>query len=388
MGTVVTICLIVTFSSTFAIQRGVSFNIYPFTNQCLCRQNNKESSPNRRTNSRKATHYSSEVRHIAFLKVHKSASSTMMNLFYRFGLKRNLTYVLPLKGENYLNLTKQKMFLSVVPPPAMSGYDILCNHVSRFDQQAFSRLLPLDTKYIAIVREPLERLNSAFHYYNKDAILTAVKGKYSFQDYQQNPEHYETIWGAGSHTNNKMARDFGFPYEHYRNISKFKAFLQTLKKQFHFVAVTEMFHESLVLMRRLLNWPMKDILFWKINVNQNKHKGIGRVSEKLRPFLALDFLLYDYFLAELKQRIVSEGEDFEKELEYFKSINTKTTEFCMGDTPDERMSFVANVWHGDFTVTPGDCRLLKTAGRPFLKLMRTIQNSRINKYGANITLFL
>ncbi|XP_046370482.1 galactosylceramide sulfotransferase-like [Haliotis rufescens] len=388
---VVTIGLIVTFNSRSAIHRGVSYNIPPFTRQCLCRQRIGEPSLSTPTTSHTGTLNSSEIHHIAFLKVHKCASSTMMNMFYRFGRKRNLTFVLPIKGENYLNLTKERGFLSVVPPAAMSGYDILCNHVSRFDKQAFSRLLPPDTKYIAIVRDPLQRLNSALHYY-KSALtnvgLTTEKGKDPFQTYLKNPEYYETAWGVGSFTNNKMARDFGFPFKDYRNITKFKAYLPTLKKQFHFVAIVEMFPESLVLMRRLLKWPMEDILFLTINVNQNKPTAIGDISEKLKPFLALDVLLYDYFLADFKRRITSEGQDFEEELKYFKSINTKTTEFCKSNLPAQKLSFVASEWHGDFSVTRGDCDLLGKPGRPFLNLMRAIQNNRINKYGANVSLFL
>ena len=36
-----------------------------------------------------------EVHNIAFLKVHKAASSTVQNIFLRFGLFRNLTFVIP-----------------------------------------------------------------------------------------------------------------------------------------------------------------------------------------------------------------------------------------------------------------------------------------------------
>ena len=43
-------------------------------------------------------HNSTEIRHIGFLKVHKAGSSTMQHIF-RFGLKRNLTFLVPKKGK-------------------------------------------------------------------------------------------------------------------------------------------------------------------------------------------------------------------------------------------------------------------------------------------------
>ena len=44
-----------------------------------------------------------EVSHIGFLKVHKAGSTTMQNMLFRFGLKRNPTFVIPESRNLYRN---------------------------------------------------------------------------------------------------------------------------------------------------------------------------------------------------------------------------------------------------------------------------------------------
>ncbi|XP_067684331.1 galactose-3-O-sulfotransferase 2-like [Haliotis asinina] len=373
----------------------------PKTSKCLCDHGVITTTPvtfsdKVKTNEMVSDHlnsdrrYSSEVRHIAFLKVHKCASSTMLNIFYRFGYKRGLNFVLPIK-DNYLHMTHQKGLISVVPPPAMSGYDILCNHVTKFSKEEFSRYLPPDSKYIAIVREPFQRMYSAFHYYRNLArfpFLTEVGGLDPFQTYLNNITLLETTWGDYSVTNNKMARDFGFPTQDYKNMTKFKTYLGTLDKQFHLVMVSDMFLESLVLLRRLLKWSMEDVIFLPINVHEHKHLTTSASSVNIEPFLALDRILYDHYLTRLKEQISAQGPDFHKELQYFRVINAKISAFCHSkDTVRKLLSFRANEWHGDFNITPKDCHLLAEREIAFLNFIRSEQYKRVEKYGANIRYF-
>jgi hypothetical protein len=93
-----------------------------------------------------------EVRHIGFLKVHKAASSTMQNIFFRFGLKRNLTFVFT-SHPNYFSRIPER-HLPLVKPRHRKSYDIICTH-GVFNYNVYSSLLPTDTVYIATVRDPL-----------------------------------------------------------------------------------------------------------------------------------------------------------------------------------------------------------------------------------------
>lgn len=84
---------------------------------------------------------SREVIHIAFLKIHKAASSTVQAIVQRFGLRRNLSIVIA-DASHYIS--KQKSFFSDIWPPLPrepnagrispdssvdEKSDILCNHM-------------------------------------------------------------------------------------------------------------------------------------------------------------------------------------------------------------------------------------------------------------------
>ncbi|XP_067684330.1 galactose-3-O-sulfotransferase 2-like [Haliotis asinina] len=289
--------------------------------------------------------HSSEVRHIAFLKVHKCASSTMMNIFFRFGNRRNLNFVLPFK-DTYVDLRDQRQRLTVIPPVTSTGYDILCNHLHRYSHQLIAQFLPSDTVYFAIVREPFQRMHSAFNFYRNVhhfKEMMEIKGPDPFETYINDPGAYELRAGGLSQTNNKMARDFGFPLRHYKDIPKFKDYLKLLDKEFDLVIVADMFYESLVLMRRILKWPMEDILFLKVNTHPHRSVTMKTIPDKLKPYLALDYLLYDHFLAKFNKRIAAEGPTFYDEVQYFERINTKTTKFCQSKNAGRQLTFHARL---------------------------------------------
>lgn len=86
-------------------------------------------------------HAEMEVRHIGFVKVHKAASSTMSNIFYRFGKKRNLTFVFT-RHPNYFSRTASITY-PLIKPSKRIGYDILCNH-GVFNKTLYSSILPKD----------------------------------------------------------------------------------------------------------------------------------------------------------------------------------------------------------------------------------------------------
>ncbi|XP_071084047.1 galactose-3-O-sulfotransferase 2-like [Haliotis cracherodii] len=330
---------------------------------------------------------SSEIRHIAFLKAHKCASSTMMNIFYRFGNKRNLNFVLPFKGT-YLDMRDQRDHVTLIPPDMESGYDILCNHLHQYNHQVIAGFLPSDTVYFAIVREPFQRMYSAFHFYRNVyhfKELMEIKGPDPFETYINDPGAYELKAGGLSQTNNKMARDFGFPLRDYKNVYKFKEHLKKLDKEFNLVIIADLFYESIVLMRRILKWPMDDILFLKINAHSHKTITMKNIPDQLKPYLALDNMLYDHFLSKFKERIALEGPTFGDEVDYFQSINTKTTEFCQRNTTDKQLTFRANDWHDTFDVTRDDCDLLSLHEVPFVNLIRTKHKERLRRLGANVT---
>ena len=446
-----------------------------------------------------------EIRHIAFLKVHKAASSTMLNILYRFGTYQNLTFVLP-KAANYI--LHSRPYTNILPPASNKTFDILCNHAI-FSRDLFANIMPKDTVYVAIVREPFKRLYSAFVYYLKQFPkkylwdITKRRDKHSksnlgdsFAAYLKDPLMYEPISPIASQTHNRMAVDFGYPVEDFSNVTKFKDYLTLLDDYFDIVMVTELFDESIVLLRRLLHWKVKDILYISQNTMKTKVKNVvynatkskvkdgrytfkttmktkvkdvlytpqntikskvkdGRYALKttmktklisskfkevlentkktkvkdvldsrqnipkgtfknvlrvpqntpkptsipspsnetlarVRKFLQLDYMLYDYFLHRLRRKIAQQGDNFKAEVTYFKRIQAKLKKFCLyksnieGNRPTRNViSFPSSQWNEEFNVTRMECKLMTMQELKFVDNIRLSHINLLNVNGKN-----
>ena len=213
----------------------------------------------------------SEVRHVAFLKVHKTGSSTIQNLFFRFGYKRKLSLVLPTKGNKLLPE------IPLLDPLKGKSYDILAIH-SRFNESVFRSIVPNDSTYIGIVRDPFEVMISSAYYHRyvwhvpylqKAPVDKFIESLIRFPE-MYDPQEY-------SLTKNSMADVFGFPKGfNLSDKSVIRNYLEYLGTIFRLVLITEHLNESLVLMKRYFNWRLEDILY--IPLNEYRHPSLKELN--------------------------------------------------------------------------------------------------------------
>ena len=302
---------------------------------------------------------SGEVTHIEFLKVHKAASSTVQNIFIRFGLKRNLSFVIP-ADQHYIS--KEKTYFSDIwpPLPKMSrdtpdkslsnqgqgeGYkhDILCNHMV-FNRKKISRLLHNDSVYIGIVREPLDQFLSSAVYYKfkwRYPYLDRLPIKSFITDLIRNPVRKEATTMAESMTYNSMSYDFGMGLGFSKiainnSLEKFDEFLNDTANTFHLVMLFEMFDESLVLLKRYLNFTLKDVIYVRSNgfslkKEMNFTLNINITEDDMATFRKrnqFDIKLYAFFKARIEKQIAKE-KNFQQEVDHFKKIVHDVQEFCV-----------------------------------------------------------
>ncbi|XP_071090543.1 galactose-3-O-sulfotransferase 2-like [Haliotis cracherodii] len=326
---------------------------------------------------------SPEVQHVFFLKVHKAASSTILNILYRFGYTRSKNFALPRKG-NYIELVDHS---NVLPIPPNNSYDILCNHLLVFSHAKISQIMPQDTVNIAIVREPFERLHSAFEYYRNQlsrGYLMKAKGDDPFRTYIQNPIFFEPPDAMKSFTNNRMALDFGYPPGNINGARTIHGFLDHLDSIFDLVLVSDVFDESVILLRRRMNWSMKDVLY----MAKNRHGSslnipLRRYNRSVvdSNILRLDRIVYDHFLGKLEKEILNAGEIFKEEVAYFQIVRDRTLKYCSRIAPAENLKVQASKWHSGFEITNKDCWLLAQEENPFLELLRNVQKDKLENLG-------
>ena len=329
-----------------------------------------------------------EVRHVAFLKVHKTASSTAQNVFLRFGDSRKLTFILAhTHGEStWLNVISYVNSINennVVPPPPGKTYDLLCCHVI-YNRESFEKVLPNDTAYIGIVREPYSRFQSAIKYFSPRHIM-GIEGNHPVSTYAQDPLKYEPSNPRQSQFNNRMAVEFDFPERLFpgkaANASKAEidTYLKKIDNEFQFIIISESFEESMVYMRRILGWRIKDVLFMDQNKSSQKPNTRKIMTESdnklLSKFLYLDIALYDFAMKRFDEQIKKEGKDFQDELEHFKDIKQKANKFCLQKSQTNIISFGESRWDKGFNLTKVDCKLF------FMREKDFIQRERMRLYG-------
>ncbi|KAL4217360.1 Galactose-3-O-sulfotransferase 3 [Mactra antiquata] len=319
-----------------------------------------------------------EVRHIGFLKVHKAASSTMQNMFFRFGLKRNLTFVFT-KHPNYFSRSV-KTHLPLVEPKHRESYDILCNH-GMFNLDVYSSVLPKDSVYLAIVRDPLAVFISAVNYYSQPSqllnYLRKVPGN-KLHSLIQHPQQYDRPFF--SYTKNVMARDFGFPET--TDESRITSYLQKLDSIFKLVIIVEYFEESLILMKHYLKWNLKDILFLSNNV-YGKGGSVQDLSPSdIRVFRkrnSLDYSVYDFFYKKFWRLLESQSDVIYDEIFHFRSVLTLLQTFCSSSnlSNNSTLEITKSTWNDQFFIYKNDCDLMKMDELEFIKILRQKQGSEL-----------
>ena len=362
----------------------------------MAAQNTETSSTYRDLSSLFDSH--DEVRHIAFLKVHKAASSTVQNILFRFGWERNLTFVLPpVKNPsgypNIISLHEPMSSKNILEAPAGREYDILCNHVY-YSYESFVDIMPKDTVFVAIVREPFELFKSVLNYFRPVYIYKKIHGPSPVSTFLKDPLKYEPKGRiSNSWTNNRMAQEFGFPailFKDY-NEAMVQKYLKRLDREFQIVLLAELMDESCVIMKRKLNWQTQDILYISQNIASKKNFSILPDFDEMEPYkryAKIDYAIYRHFYLRLRHEIRHEGADFDRELLMFIEIRHKVTDHCKNDN-SKTLYIPGNPWGKPFYVTKTMCDNMMRGEMKFVDIIRERQYGK-NKtnWSKTLTLYL
>ena len=306
----------------------------------------------------RTTYYEGEkVKNVALVKVHKSASSTLSSILYRFGVANNLTFLLP-RNPNLAQFWPNPITSSDIIPNCRGKLNILNVHTRFFGRANLNRFMPPSTKIISILRHPATQLKSSFNYFGVAIQLANVS--LTFSDFIDNPAFYINIrpslkllmW-------NGMSVDLGLMNNKYipwlvtksdiDSSSMLRgyvyAFLESVEKSIDLMLISEYFEESIVLLKIFLNWDLEDVTFFSLNkaidtssLDQFTDAEINKVIE----WNFIDYLLYRRMLNTFLQKMYSPGIDLSSEVIELKSINAKYTKYCVKETMVDPMLYGAN----------------------------------------------
>lgn len=314
-----------------------------------------------------------------FLKTHKCASSTVQNIFMRYGDMRNLTFVLPVDGNYLGHPAKFTPNLTLPLPSSFSAteYNIFCHH-TRWQENATRQVMPQNTIYVSIIKEPAAMFESMYGWLNLPLRYGVPLTKFL-----RTPAKYYYNNTVKDFARNPISFDFGLETEDFDNRQRIQEKISEIDKRFSLIMLAEFMDESLVLLRDLLCWNWEDMVVFRVNARKSKYKE--RLSENLqksvRDWNWADALFYDYFSTRFHNQMKKYGVTrLSEDVKTLRSLTSLWYNYCVqkeiskNDTTDVRFQ----VWHpsvSGFQLTPAGlknpiCVRLATAENPFTDAIR------------------
>uniref|UniRef100_H3ALZ5 Galactose-3-O-sulfotransferase 3 n=1 Tax=Latimeria chalumnae TaxID=7897 RepID=H3ALZ5_LATCH len=286
---------------------------------------------------------SSREKHTAvvFLKTHKTASSTVQNVLFRFAEKHNVTVALPVQSC-YHQFCYPRNFTARFIHPYSTPPRVITSHM-RFNFSEVKKIMPNDTIYFTILRDPVSMFESLFSYYNQYCLSFKYVPNHSITTFLNNPlKYYKVTEKYAMYSHNTLTFDLGGDKDHNPEDEEYvSSFIKEMEDIFSLVMIAEYFDESLVLLKHLLSWDLEDILYIKLNMRSEESKLniTSDIPRKVREWNALDTKLYDHFNATLWKKLYKFGVDcVGKEVQLLRQAQKKLVENCFGGHPQVRLA--------------------------------------------------
>ncbi|XP_043921646.1 galactosylceramide sulfotransferase [Protopterus annectens] len=277
-------------------------------------------------------HSCSPIQDIMFMKTHKTASSTILNILFRFGEKHRLKFAFP-NGRNDFYYPSPFERTQVQDYHPGMCFNIICNHM-RFNYDEVRKLLPADTVYVTILRDPAYLFESSFHYFGSVIPLTwKITADDKLAEFLRDPWHYYDPSGYNAHyLKNLLFFDFGYDNNMNPENISVREYIEDIDKRFHFVMILEYFDESLILLKDILCWDMADILYFKLNARKDSivSRLSGDLYSKATEWNKIDSKLYQYFNASFWRKVEAYGWDrMRKDLAELRQRNNEMRAICI-----------------------------------------------------------
>ncbi|XP_020642085.2 galactose-3-O-sulfotransferase 2 [Pogona vitticeps] len=271
--------------------------------------------------------------HVMFLKTHKTASSTILNILFRFSEKHNLTVALPRHNDVHLGYPYSfrasyvEEFKTIGP-----NFSIMCNHL-RFKALEVKRVMPRDTFYFSILRHPASLLESSYVYYK--SVTPAFRKSKNVNEFLSSPWNYynlsERRWNI--YAKNNMWFDFGYDNNAVYEEHYVQSVIQDVEQNFNLILIADYFDESMILLKDILCWDLDDVVYFKMNARSldTVQTMNPESKEKVKEWCALDWMLYVHFNNTFWNKI-QERMDLKtlyKEVEFLRKRQKELMETCL-----------------------------------------------------------
>ena len=218
---------------------------------------------------------------IAFLKVHKCASSSIQSILLRYGLKHSLNFVFNTTGYSFWNKKgetfQRSMIKGTLWEQAKLKYDLFVLH-ARWNHTEISKLME-DTGnvfYLANLRDPVDTFRSAWDFVEKNYHQSHGV---TLEEFSRNLLKPKNI----SSNNSKPISSkfsyffprFGFTMKDIEDEESVKRKILDIEKMFDMILITdtEFIESSFIILMDALCWEYSDMVNFKQNLANPKEKS-------------------------------------------------------------------------------------------------------------------
>uniref|UniRef100_A0A8C3A1J3 Galactose-3-O-sulfotransferase 4 n=1 Tax=Cyclopterus lumpus TaxID=8103 RepID=A0A8C3A1J3_CYCLU len=269
--------------------------------------------------------------HIMFLKTHKTASSTVLNMLSRFGEERDLHFALPLGYQLGYPLPFNAHRVKGYRGPRAVEFHIMGNHM-RFNKPEVEKVMPADTFYFSIIRNPVALAESSFAYYKE--VAPAFRKAKTLGDFADDPKkYYDPRLRNNHYARNLLLFDFGMDHNANFSATLAQRAEEMIRQTFRLILVSEYFDQSMILLRHGLCWPLDAVVSFR---GRSQAKTLTNVTEeqreKLRQWNALDWHLYKSFNRTFWEEINRFGlAQMEEEVALLRMRREELAQVCLRD---------------------------------------------------------
>ncbi|XP_003728912.2 galactosylceramide sulfotransferase-like [Strongylocentrotus purpuratus] len=289
-------------------------------------------------------------KNLAFIKTHKTGSTTVASIMHRYALSHRLSCVGyksdPARGHIRFDMLNKRSNRKFIPPLGVGvgdyanykGYNMLTVHV-RYQPKILKLFMAEGTKYVTILREPSSHFESAFTFFGAEKSLFRTRHSDNIAKFANQPSHYWHKLPRGHkkyYTRNGQMFDLSLDRRIHTDISVVKSIINDISTKFSLVLVMEYMDESLLLLKKLMCWDYRDISYVIKNHRTHTSEMDDDVRASLRKWNWADTLLYEHFNATLWKKITEYGPTFNEDLAEFREVLQKDYDECVAEELTKR----------------------------------------------------
>ncbi|CAN0281962.1 unnamed protein product [Ascophyllum nodosum] len=276
-----------------------------------------------------------QLANIAFVKTHKTASTTLAAVLYRYAVRHNL------KLAHFGNTTS--VSLKTVADKVRRSHepvDVFHYHITPTGQNkgtwngaylSFRTIMrePDTINFVTILREPRSHLLSYYYYYIQP------KNQLSIEEFLSESSNF----GDADHQRlkNPLAAEFGTKSEW-----RVRQFIEKVLPTFRLVIMTDRLDEGLLVLRHLMGWHLIDVTYMTLNeTKEGQRRWDGKpfvdrpdfddlskeVQDKIDELTKLDRMLYRAGQEEFEKRFATVSDRVEDDLPAFRELQATIRDY-------------------------------------------------------------